>query len=136
MRICNKCNKTNCNGYCKKEVTRQIRLENNSIGRDGESAYDTYIRKGGTLSESDWLLSLKGEKGDGVSIKGSVEYYTELANLEPIPALGDSWIVNETGMLYVYGTTGFPPIDQGIQIQGEPGNDFVPDLITNYFDNL
>lgn len=133
---CLKCNSNKCNHCGAPLVTRDIKSVNNSKGRDGESAYETYLRLGGTLTEAEWLLSLKGEKGDGISIKGSVEFYYELANVEPIPDLGDSWVVNDTGMLYVYGTTGFPPIDEGIQIQGEPGNNYVPELITDYFDNL
>lgn len=50
---CNKCYNKSCNGKCN-SITRQIRLQNNSIGRDGESAYETYVRLGGTLSEKDW----------------------------------------------------------------------------------
>lgn len=137
---CNKCYRGSCSGSCgNPSVSRQIRLQNNSIGRDGESAYETYLRMGGTLTEAEWLESLKGEqgpKGDGVQIKGSVEFYGDLFNIDPSPEVGDSWIVNENGMLYVYGEMGFPSIDQGIQIQGEPGNDLIPDTTTNYFDNL
>ena len=33
-------------------------------GKDGLSAYDIYVKNGGTLTESEWLKSLKGEKGD------------------------------------------------------------------------
>ena len=117
-------------------VTRDIKSQNNSIGRDGESAYQTYLRLGGTLTEAAWLISLKGEKGDGINIKGSVKLYSELANIEPIPALGDSWIVDETGMMYVYGTTGFPDIDDGIVIKGDPGNNYVPMLTTDYFESV
>lgn len=65
MKKCNNCN-SYCNTRCIKEtVTRQIRLENNSIGRDGESAYEAYVRLGGNLSEKDWIASLKGDKGEG-----------------------------------------------------------------------
>ena len=41
-------------------------LEGNvkEIGPKGLSAYELYINNGGTLSESEWLESLKGEKGD------------------------------------------------------------------------
>lgn len=52
---CNKCYNYSCNGGCKKsEITRQISIENNSIGRDGESAYEAYVRLGGTLTEEEW----------------------------------------------------------------------------------
>lgn len=54
---CNKCYNHSCNGSCgKTSVTRQIRIENDSIGRDGESAYEAYVRLGGTLTEEEWLL--------------------------------------------------------------------------------
>lgn len=33
-------------------------------GKQGLSAYEIYLNSGGTLSEEEWLLSLKGEKGD------------------------------------------------------------------------
>ena len=41
-------------------------LEGNvkEMGPKGLSAYELYINNGGTLSESEWLKSLKGEKGD------------------------------------------------------------------------
>lgn len=35
-----------------------------SVHLQGESVYDIYVRNGGTLSEEDWLASLKGEKGE------------------------------------------------------------------------
>lgn len=52
---CNICYNHSCNGGCKSsDITRQVRIENNSIGRDGESAYETYVRLGGTLTEAEW----------------------------------------------------------------------------------
>lgn len=33
-------------------------------GEQGESAYDIYVRNGGTLSETEWLASLKGQQGE------------------------------------------------------------------------
>lgn len=33
-------------------------------GKQGLSAYEVYLQTGGTLSEEEWLASLKGEKGD------------------------------------------------------------------------
>ena len=51
-----KCYNSSCNGSCGKPiVSRQVRIENNSIGRDGESAYEAYVRNGGTLTEQEWL---------------------------------------------------------------------------------
>lgn len=50
--MCSNCNNNSCDGGC--TITRQITNVNNSIGRDGESAYQTYIRLGGTLTEAEW----------------------------------------------------------------------------------
>lgn len=55
---CNICYNHSCNGKCKSsDITRQVRIENNSIGRDGESAYEAYVRNGGTMTEEEWALS-------------------------------------------------------------------------------
>lgn len=55
---CNKCYNNSCNGSCNKSsISRQIRLQNNSIGRDGESAYETYVRTttdDPILTEQEW----------------------------------------------------------------------------------
>ena len=52
---CNKCYNHSCNGSCgQPTISRQIRIENDSIGRDGESAYETYVRLGGTLTIEEW----------------------------------------------------------------------------------
>lgn len=58
---CNKCYNHTCNGNCKTDITRQIRIENNSIGKDGESAYEAYVRNGGTLSYSEWALLIESD---------------------------------------------------------------------------
>ena len=58
---CNKCYNNSCNGSCDKStVTRQVRIENNSVGRDGESAYEAYVRNGGTMTYEEWSLSAEG----------------------------------------------------------------------------
>lgn len=52
--LCKYCN-NNCNNSCKSSiVSREIKINNNSLGRDGESAYLTYVRLGGTLTEAEW----------------------------------------------------------------------------------
>ncbi len=52
-------------------------LFNGEKGETGASAYDIYLSTGGTLTENEWLESLKGEKGqDGYTpIKGT-DYWT------------------------------------------------------------
>lgn len=57
---CNKCYNHSCDGSCgQPEITRQVRIENNSIGRDGESAYEAYVRNGGTLTYEEWALMVE-----------------------------------------------------------------------------
>lgn len=44
---CNKCYKNSCTGKCSNSsISRQIKIQNNSIGRDGESAYQLALRMG------------------------------------------------------------------------------------------
>lgn len=50
--MCNKC--SNCGCSDQGSVTRQINIINDSIGRDGESAYEIYVRLGGTLTEEEY----------------------------------------------------------------------------------
>lgn len=68
---CSRCQQLNCNGGCIKSpfnkscsqdsiISRNNSFENKSEGRDGESAYKIYVREGGTLTEEEWLESLKG----------------------------------------------------------------------------
>ena len=35
-----------------------------SEAKEGLSAYEVYLKNGGTLTEEEWLISLKGEKGE------------------------------------------------------------------------
>lgn len=42
----------------------EIEVEAKEGGPQGLSAYEIYLNNGGTLSETEWLASLKGEKGD------------------------------------------------------------------------
>lgn len=52
---CSKCNRQSCSGNC---VTNKIiKSENKSIGKDGEDAYDAYVRAGGTMTKEQWALS-------------------------------------------------------------------------------
>lgn len=70
-----------------------------------------------------WTKGQKGDKGDGVQIKGSVPTYADLANITPTPVSGDSWIVDADGLLYIYGVNSFPTQGSGIQIKGDKGDD-------------
>lgn len=42
----------------------ELEVDVQEIGPQGLSAYEVYKKNGGTLSETEWLASLKGEKGD------------------------------------------------------------------------
>lgn len=46
------------------EEVQEIEINMEQIGPQGLSAYEIYLKTGGTLSEEEWLLSLKGPKGD------------------------------------------------------------------------
>lgn len=65
----------------------------------------------------------KGDKGDGIQIKGSVATYADLASITPTPEQGDSYVVNADGLLYVYGESGFPLNGQGAPFKGDAGAD-------------
>ena len=42
----------------------EIEVEAENSSPQGLSAYEVYLKNGGTFSEEEWLVSLKGEKGD------------------------------------------------------------------------
>ena len=80
-----------------------------SEAKEGLSAYEVYLKNGGTLTEEEWLISLKGEKGEQ-GIQG-----------EQGPQ-GEQGIQGEQGPQGIQGEQG----PQGIQgeqgLPGEKGN--------------
>lgn len=58
--MCN-CN-YKCNCSSNSIVSKQVVLNNNTIGRDGEDAYDAYVRAGGTQTFEEWALSNETNK--------------------------------------------------------------------------
>lgn len=46
------------------ESVIEIEVEAEQSAPQGLSAYEIYLNNGGTLSEEEWLVSLKGEKGE------------------------------------------------------------------------
>lgn len=54
---CEKCFKRNCSGSCSSKgvISRDNSFTNSSEGRDGEDAYEAYVRKGGELSWEEWV---------------------------------------------------------------------------------
>lgn len=54
-------------------------LFNGEKGETGASAYDIYLSNGGTLTENEWLESLKGERGkDGQNGQDGQDGYTPI----------------------------------------------------------
>lgn len=46
------------------EVVKELEVNMEQIGPQGYSAYEVYVQNGGTLSETEWLASLKGDTGE------------------------------------------------------------------------
>ena len=89
-------------------------------GNPGKSAYEVAIENGFTGTEQEWLDSLKGEDGAGISILGSYDSIEALKAAHPTGNIGDAYLVN--GNLYVWSETGSDWINSG-NIQGPPGKD-------------
>ena len=46
------------------DTEAQVETETQAAGAPGLSAYEVYVKEGGTLTEEQWLASLKGDTGD------------------------------------------------------------------------
>lgn len=57
------------------EVVKELEVNVEQIGPQGYSAYEVYVQNGGTLSETDWLESLKGENGITPTIGDNGNWY-------------------------------------------------------------
>ena len=85
------------------EIDIEVEVEaSGPQGKDGLSAYDIYIQNGGTLIETEWLDSLKGENGkDGVDgatpIKGT-DYWTN-EDIAAIEEHCNSYIDSQLGTI-------------------------------------
>jgi len=117
-------------------------------GQVGADAYKLWLSYNPTLDPNinpdspwtekywvdNWTKGEKGDKGDGVNLKGSVPTYADLATITPAPVVGDVWAVDADGMLYTYGVNGFPAQGQGIQLQGADGDTIIPITEDEFFD--
>lgn len=103
------------------EEVVELEVDFEQVGPRGLSAYEVYLKNGGTLSEREWLLSLKGEKGDagekgekGEAGDLSQEHLDErtglLSNLNTINKdnlvnaineVNDSYIGDDIGVTYI-----------------------------------
>ena len=144
--------KINCNGSCNSchNDCQPTNMSNRTIvtGQVGADAYKLWLSNYPNLDPDinpsspwtekywvdNWAKGEKGDKGDGVQIKGSVPTYADLATITPAPIIGDTWAVDADGMLYTYGTNGFPAQGQGIQLQGADGDTYVPIPENEFFD--
>ena len=117
-----------------------------TLGPQGLSAYQIYLANGGTLSETEWLKSLKGEKGDSFSIKktysSTIEMQEDLdnMNINDYVMIASSISEEDNAKLYVKTSEGWVFItdfsgSQGIQgPQGETAQDgYTPIKGTDYW---
>ena len=81
------------------EEAQEIEINMEQIGPQGLSAYEIYLKKGGTLSEEEWLLGLKGEKGDkgDTGVQGDRGLQGEIGPIGPQGPKGDTGEKGETG---------------------------------------
>lgn len=85
------------------EVEIEVEIEpSGPAGKDGKSAYDIYVDNGGILTETEWLASLQGEKGepgeDGHTPVKGTDYWTETDKTE-IKSYCDTYIEEQLGVL-------------------------------------
>jgi hypothetical protein len=62
-----------------------------------------------------------GKDGAGIEIAGGVEEYYQLPSNLTISDSGKAWLVNSTGLLYVWNGTSFPAEEQGVEFRGPQG---------------
>jgi hypothetical protein len=84
------------------EETQSIDVEIKESGPQGMSAYQIYLKNGGTLTETEWLESLKGEPGengqDGKTPVLGVDYFTD-EDKSNIKQYCDTYIDNQIGVI-------------------------------------
>lgn len=84
------------------------------------------------------VLVRSGVDGAGIVIKGKLDSYEELLEIEN-PQIGDSYSVKSSiegdpALLYTYGENGWPLEGDGIPIQGRDGDVYIPEETNDYFD--
>ena len=73
--------------------------EKGEPGKDGLSAYEIYLEAGGTLSEVEWLESLKGAPGqDGYTPVKGTDYWT-VEEQNEIKTVLENYIDNQLGVI-------------------------------------
>jgi hypothetical protein len=93
-------------------------------GRDGKSAYDVAVKNGFEGTETEWLASLKGAKGD-TPVKG-VDYFDGKDGYTPVK--GVDYFDGEKG------DSGYTPVKGVDYFDGQKGDDgHTPVLGVDYF---
>lgn len=127
---------TNCMNYTDQAISN-LEISGGSgeqgpAGADGKSAYQIAVSNGFVGTETAWLASLKGEKGDpgeqgpagadgkSVNIKGNVASSSDLSSLTGIID-GDAYLAQDTGHLHVYTNGSFIDVGEIRGPQGEKG---------------
>ena len=129
---------TNCMNYIDQAIAN-LEISGGGSGEpgaDGKSAYEIAVANGFVGTETAWLASLKGEKGDigaqgpqgipgpagadgkSVSIKGTVSSASDLSSLTNVTE-GDGYLTSDNGHLHVYTNGAF--VDIG-EIRGPKGD--------------
>lgn len=94
-------------------------------GADGKSAYELAVLNGFTGTESEWIASLRGADGTGVTILGSFDTHQDLILNHPTGNIGDAYLVN--GDLYVWSGETSEWVNVG-NIQGPQGAQGIPGI--------
>lgn len=78
------------------------------LGPEGKSAYEVAVDNGFQGTESEWLISLKGQDGIGLRILGSFASTDNLPTQDMLS--GDAYIIQS--VMYVWDTTKWSPVGQ------------------------
>lgn len=78
------------------------------LGPEGKSAYEVAVDNGYQGTESEWLISLKGQDGIGLRILGSFASTDNLPTQDMLS--GDAYIIQS--VMYVWDTTKWSPVGQ------------------------
>lgn len=95
-------------------------------GEQGLSAYEVAVANGFVGTEQDFITSLEGPAGadgQGITITGSVATRADLDNPAIVDTatltVGDSYLTNDTGLLYIWDGTQW---GTGVQFKGDKGD--------------
>lgn len=104
-------------------------------GEQGLSAYEVALENGFEGSEEEWLLSLKGDKGergehgDTLVIKGAYPSLDSLKEVHPVGEIGDAYAVSsgDDSLIYIWDTNEL----EWVCIGGVWNDDRIEDIYNN-----